>query len=104
MRTPETPIPSFLPNSTRDQSVRRKIRPFKINEFGSGYQRNLHSPQGEKNNEAGRALSLGRRTCLPLSPSDSILTFAGEQPDGRAAIERHERRFHTGWLVECTES
>jgi hypothetical protein len=42
--------PVFIPNSTGDQSVRRKVRPLKINEFGSGYQPNLHSRQGTKNN------------------------------------------------------
>jgi hypothetical protein len=48
-----------------DQLVRLETRDRRINEFRSRYQPNLHSPQGQKNNDAARTLTLRQRACLP---------------------------------------
>jgi hypothetical protein len=71
-RTPETACSRS--KYAYDQLVRLEIRDRRINEFCSRYQRNLHNPQGQKNNDAARTLTLRQRACLPSGPSDSILT------------------------------
>jgi len=73
-------------NDTLDQLVRSPIWASKNNEFDTGYQPNLHSQQGAKNNamvrKAGHTTDLNslRRDATATPPRPSAVSIRGDAP------------------------